>query len=65
MDAMVRATIVSLFAHVSKFELLMKKSGTSASCSDAFRTPDQTGVPGACLTGNVCAKLAVLKMLDI
>ena len=67
MDAMVRVPIVSRCPHViycNKFELLTKISGTSASCSTAFMSPDQTYKQVACQVDNVCAKLATFKNLS-
>ena len=67
MDAMVRVPIVSRCAHVTywnKFELLTKISGTNASCSTAFMSPDQTYKQVACQVDDVCAKLAIFKNLN-
>ena len=67
MDAMVRVPIVSRCPHViycNNFELLTKISGTSASCSTAFMSPDQTYKQVACQVDNVCAKLATSKNLS-
>ena len=64
MDVMVQAPIVSRYipytSLISKFELLTKKKleyllGTSASCSTAFTSPDQTFKQVACQVDNVCA----------
>ena len=48
----------------NKFELLTKFSGTSASCSTAFMSPDETYKQVACQVDNVCAKLATSKNLS-